>query len=351
MTQRRVLMAAALLLAVLYPLVPALDWAVEAVTGFAPRLPQQALNIFIFAILALALNLQVGYAGLLQLGMGAFFAVGAFTCGILTVEKYPFQIGFWGALCVTPWVTGGLGLAIAAPTMRLRGNYLAIVTLGFGEVVRVMLLNLENITDGARGLNPVPPPWMPDWWAGLFGLQASFMLLYYVSLALLVALLLLFAAMERAPMGRALTALREDALAAACIGLSPARIRGAAFACGAALAGVAGVLYATRLTTTAEPSTYDFTCSVMVLCCVIIGGLGNPVGVVLGTALLLGFDNVVSPLLTRLLQDATTHGSDGSDGSDNVLLTFSNWRWLIFGSVLVLMMRYRPQGLWGRARG
>ena len=345
MTRARALTLAVLLVALVYPFFPVLDWALEWATGFAPRLAHQALNIYIFAILALALNLQVGYAGLLQLGMGAFFAVGAFTGGILTVEKYPFQIGFWGALCVTPWVTGLLGLAVGAPTMRLRGDYLAIVTLGFGEVVRVLLLNLESITDGARGLNPLPPPTLPAGLDSWLGPQAPFLLLYYTALAGVVGLLGLFAAMERAPMGRALTALRDDALAAACVGLSPARIRGVAFACGAAMAGVAGVLYATHLTTTAEPSTYDFTCSIMVLCCVIIGGLGSPRGVVLGTAVLLGFDNVVSPLLTRLLQNVTVQGSD------SVFLTFSNWRWLIFGGVLVAMMRYRPQGLWGRPHG
>src|SRR5690606_31008338 len=121
--------------------------------GVQLGLDRQLVNVFIFAILALALNLQAGYAGLLQLGIAAFFAIGAYTTGILMVAKYPFQIGFWGAIIAAPLAAGLAGLALGAPTIRLRGDYLAIVTLGFGEVVRVVLLNYENITDGPRGLN------------------------------------------------------------------------------------------------------------------------------------------------------------------------------------------------------
>ena len=333
----------ALLVLLLYPMLPLLDIAVEAATGISLRLDRQLVNIFIFAILALALNLQVGYAGLLQLGIAAFFAIGAFSTGILTVEKYPFQLGFWGALLVAPALAGLAGLALGGPTMRLRGDYLAIVTLGFGEVVRVVLLNLENITDGPRGLNPLPGPWLPEWLQSQGG-SVQFLTMYYVSLLLLVTLVAIFWTLERSPLGRAFVALREDELASACMGISPARTKLIAFAAGAAIAGMAGVLYATNLTTTAEPNTYDFNYSIMVLCCVIIGGLGSLRGVLLGALVLLGFDNVISPLLTRLLQNL------GDGGSGNVILTFSNWRWLIFGTVLILMMRFRPEGLWPSAQ-
>jgi branched-chain amino acid transport system permease protein len=340
----------ALCILLLYPLLPVLDWAVEATTGASIRVDRQLVNIFIFAILALALNLQVGYAGLLQLGIAAFFAVGAFSTGVLTVEKYPFQLGAWGALVLAPLYAGIIGAALAAPTIRLRGDYLAIVTLGFGEVVRVTLLNLENITDGPRGLNPIPEPWLPAWLGG-GGFDATgqvrLLTMYYVSLGVLAALVVVFRTLERSRPGRAFVALREDELVSACMGLNPARTRTLAFACGAAIAGLAGALYAVNLTTTAEPNTYDFNYSIMVLCCVIIGGLGSVRGVLLGALVLLGFDNVVSPLLTRLLQQAV-----GASASGNVLLTFTNWRWLIFGLVLVLMMRFRPEGLWpsGRVR-
>jgi branched-chain amino acid transport system permease protein len=334
---------AALIVAVVYPWVPVLDILFEAALGVSLRLDRQLVNIFIFAILALGLNLQVGYAGLLQLGIAAFFAIGAFSCGVLTVDKYPFQLGFWGALWVAPALAGVAGLVLGGPTMRLKGDYLAIVTLGFGEVVRVVLLNLENITDGSRGLNPLPAPWVPvalhDALQDAPGRGMQFTIMYYIALAILVLLLVGFRTVERTRLGRSFVALREDELASACMGISPAHTRLIAFAVGAAIAGCAGVLYATNLTTTAEPNTYDFNYSVMVLCAVIIGGLGSLRGVLLGSAVLLGFDNVLSPLITGLLQRIT----DNTGG--NVLMTFSNWRWLIFGSVLVLMMRLRPEGL------
>jgi branched-chain amino acid transport system permease protein len=339
----------ALAVLLLYPFLPVLDIAAEAATGSALRLDRQLVNIFIFAILALGLNLQVGSAGLLQLGIAAFFAIGAFTTGILTVEKYPFQIGFWGALIAAPAVAGIAGLALGTPTIRLRGDYLAIVTLGFGEVARVVILNLENITDGPRGLNPIPSPWLPGWLRGDVGGadttgRVTFLTMYYVSLLLLAALVVVFKNLERSRLGRSFVALREDELVSACMGLNPARTKLVAFSIGAAIAGLAGALYATNLTTTAEPNTYDFTYSIMVLCCVIIGGLGSVRGVILGAFVLLGFDNVISPLLTRLIQGA------GAGGTGNVLLTFTNWRWLIFGTALVLMMRLRPEGLWPSSR-
>lgn len=351
MSARRLLRLEAIALAalVVYPFLPVLDMAAEAATGATLRFDRQLVNIFIFAILALALNLQVGSAGLLQLGIAGFFAIGAFTTGILTVEKYPFQVGFWGALVAAPVVAGLAGLALGTPTIRLRGDYLAIVTLGFGEVVRVVILNLENITDGPRGLNPIPEPWLPRWLAG--GLAAGdttgrlrFLTMYFAALLILAALVVVFRNLERSRPGRAFVALREDELVSACMGVNPTRTKLAALASGAAIAGAAGVLYATNLTTTSEPNTYDFNYSIMVLCCVIVGGLGSLRGVLLGALVLLGFDNIVSPFLTLLLQRA------GIGGSGNVLLTFSNWRWLIFGTALVLMMRFRPEGLWPSSR-
>jgi branched-chain amino acid transport system permease protein len=339
----------ALLFLLVYPIVPFLDWGVEGLTGQALRLDRQLVNIFIFGLLALALNLQVGYAGLLQLGIAAFFAIGAMTTGVLAVEKYPFQLGFWGSLVFAPAAAAGIGLLLGAPMLRLRGDYLAIVTLGFGEVVRVVLLNLENVTDGPRGLNPVPEPWLPqvlsDWLSGSgTATEGTLKSMYYLSLLILAAAVIVFRVLERSRIGRAFVALREDELAASCMGLDPTRIKLAAFAGGAALAGIAGCLYATNLTTTAEPNTYDFNYSIMVLCCLIIGGLGSVRGALLGAALLLGFDNVLSPLLTRLLQSAL-----GGD-STSVLASFTNWRWLVFGTALVLMMRLRPEGLWPEAR-
>jgi branched-chain amino acid transport system permease protein len=339
----------ALAVLVIYPFFPFLDWAVEKVAGEPLRLDRQLVNIYIFAILALALNLQVGYAGLLQLGVAAFFAIGAYTTGIVTVAKYPFQVELWGALAVAPAAAGIAGLMLGAPTLRLRGDYLAIVTLGFAEVVRVLLINLEGITDGPRGLNPIPEPWLPEWLRNLVDTSTDagrvrFLAMYFLALGCVTGLFIAFRTLERSPLGRAFVALREDQLASACMGLNPTRTKLIAFALGAAIAGLAGALYACNLTTTAEPNTYDFNYSIMVLCCIIIGGLGSLRGALLGAAVLLGFDNVLSPLLTKLIQRAV-----GTE-SGNVLFTFSNWRWLLFGTALVLMMRFRPAGLWPSER-
>ncbi len=332
-------------LLVLYPLLPFLDWAVTAIFGVRLQLDRQIINVMIFAILALALNLQVGYAGLLQLGIAAFFAIGAYTTGILTVDKYPFQLGFAGALLCAPVVAGLFGLLLGAPTIRLRGDYLAIVTLGFGEMTRVVILNLENITDGPRGLNPIPGPVLPDWIRDgldrfLPADRIDLAAIHWIVLAALVGLLILMKNLERSRAGRALVALREDELVSGCMGIDPARTKLTAFAGGAAIAGLAGALYATNLRTTAEPNTYDFSYSIMVLCCLIIGGLGSLRGVVLGALVLLSFDNLVSPLLTRALQEQLGHDST------SVFANFANWRWLIFGGALILMMRFRPGGLW-----
>ena len=331
----------------LYPLVPVLDYAMDSI-GLPLQLDRSLVNIFIFAILALALNLQVGYAGLLQLGIAAFFGIGAYTTGIFTVGKFPFQLEFWGALALAPIAAGVFGLALGAPTIRLRGDYLAIVTLGFGEVTRVVLVNLENITDGQKGLNPIPAPWLPpfavDEAAAQTGDRAKFLTMYYLALLILAALVVVFRVVERSRLGRTFVALREDELVSSAMGINPARTKMIAFAFGAAVAGLAGALYATNLTTTAEPSTYSFNYSIMVLCCLIVGGLASLRGVLLGALVLVGFDTVISPLITKLL------GKVAGQGSPNVLLNFGNYRWLIFGLALILMMRFRPEGLWPSSR-
>lgn len=344
MTRKHAALLAGCVLLASYPWFPLVDWLFQAVGVPGVHLERQLVTVFIFAIAALALNLQVGYAGLLQLGIAAFVAIGAYTAGILTVAKYPFQVELWAALVIAPLVAGLSGLALGAPTLRLRGDYLALVTLGFAEVVRVSMVNLESITDGPRGLNPIPEPWLPEFLRELAGpaaaagqLQLSTM--YYLALFCLVMVVLGIVTLEQTPLGRRLTALREDELASGCMGLSPVKTKLIVFSLGAAIAGLAGALYATNLTTTAEPNTYDFSYSIMVLCCVIVGGLGSFRGTLLGALVLVGFDNVVSPLVTRGLQSLF------SSESGHVLLTFSNWRWLVFGVALILMMRYRPEGL------
>jgi branched-chain amino acid transport system permease protein len=326
----RVLPLIALLL---YPLL-GLDTLLFRITDMS--LGSQVTFLFVFAILALGLNVVVGYTGQLHLGIAAFFGVGAYVAAILTVPSYPFQVGFITSLVVAVLAAGVLGVVLGAPTLRLRGDYLALVTLGFGEVVRFSLRNLEEITGGTRGLNPVPPPALPgvtgDW-------AADYRLFYYLALAVLVVVVTLLYLLERSRLGRAWKAVREDELAATCMGINAARVKLSAFALGAALAGLAGCLYATKLTSTAQPDAFDFSRSTIMLCCLILGGLGSPRGALLGVAILLGFDNILAPILDGWIQKT------GVNATGSVFLSFSNWRLMLFGLALILMMRFRPQGL------
>lgn len=336
----------ALVLLVLYPPLCALarQWF-PGVLGpsFGNALGDQIGKLLIYAVLALGLNVAVGYTGLLQLGIAAFFAIGVYITGILTVPVYPFQIGFGWALILSTLGAALCGLILGAPTLRLRGDYLAIVTLGFGEMVKVMLLNLEGITAGSQALNPIPPPQMPGWFSdllGTFGVPSQAGLdyrpLYYISLFVLALVVFFMRNLEASRLGRAWVAIREDELAAACMGINVTRAKMASFAVSAGLAGMAGSLYATNLTNTGEPNLYGFNRSIIMLCCVILGGLGSIRGTLLGVMLLLGFDDVLSPKLDTWVQ---------SVGNVPDIFAYKNWRLMIFGLTLIVMMRFRPEGL------
>jgi branched-chain amino acid transport system permease protein len=321
---------------------------------FGNSLGDQLSTLFIFAILALGLNVAVGYTGLLQLGIAAFFGIGVYITGILRVPSYPFQLPFTVALILSALGAGACGLILGAPTLRLRGDYLALVTLGFGEMVKVTLRNLEEITAGTKGLNPIPAPHSPQWFATIIGWlgienswETDYRLYYYLTLAIVAIVVILLSNLEHSRLGRSWIAIREDELAASCMGINIARAKLASFAVSAGLAGLAGCLYATKLTTTADPNSYDFSRSMIMLCCVILGGLGSLRGVLLGVLLLLGFDNIVSPQINSILQSwfqsagADIHASPLAER----LLSFSNWRLMVFGLALVAVMRFRPEGL------
>ena len=301
----------------------------------------QITTLFIYCILALGLNVMVGYTGLVHLGIAAFFGIGAYLMAILTVPMYPFQIGWFAAAIVSVLVTAGIGLALGAPTLRLRGDYLAIVTLGFGEVVKVTLRNLEQITGGMKGLNPVPPPGAGVKVAGI-DLGLAFAIdprwFYYLSLLALAGVVLAMRRLENSRLGRAWVAVREDELAASAMGISATKVKLSAFAMSSAVAGLAGCLYAGSLSTTADPNAYDFNRSIMVLCAVILGGLGSIPGTLLGVAILVGFDTVLAPWADSWIQQMNINPTGSS------LLSFSGWRLAIFGLALVLVMRYRREG-------
>jgi len=316
-------------------LIPAVDLLLGAVGLGAWRIGDETCQrVLVFAILALGLNVVVGLTGLLHLGVAAFMAIGVYWYAILTCDVYPFQIGFWGALLVAPLICASAGLLLGAPTLRLRGDYLAIVTLGFGEIVQDVLKNVERITKGTQGINPLPPPSLP----GVVFDSADYRPWYFLYLAILLLLVLVVRNLERSRHGRRWVAVREDELAAGCMGLDPTRIKLGAFALCAAICGVAGALYASKLATTAEPTTYDFNVSITALCILIVGGMGSIRGVLMGTAIVMGFD-ILLKKVTEAVQQA------GLSDSSNVFLTPSNWKYLVFGLALVLMMRFRPQGI------
>ncbi len=310
---------------------------------------QQITFLFVFAILALGLNTILGYTGLLHLGTAAFFGIGAYTVGILTVPFFPFQQSFLVSLVAATLLAAIAGVVTTAPLLRLRGDYLALVTLGFGLIVYYLIKNLDPITGGTSGMNPIEPGPVPgvsaDVKMGVLRLNDDwgrhwydFPYLYFICLGCLTLAMLFLRNLERSRLGRAWVALREDELAASCMGLNPARLKLAAIAIGAGLAGLAGALYAVAIHTTGNPSAFDFNLSMIMVCCVILGGLGNRAGVLLGTILLMGFDRIITGILDNLIQDAV-----GSNAKE--YMKISSWRLIIFGGVLILLMRFRPEGL------
>jgi len=313
---------------------------------FDPATGGQVTNLFIFSIAAIGLNVIVGSAGMFHLGIAALFGIGVYTTGILTVPANPFGCGFWSALAASTLAAAAAGVMLGAPLLRLRGDYFALVTLAFGEVVRFSLRNLEEITGGTRALGPVPPPVLPEWLAGplaRLGIGRDFAqddrLFYWLDLLMLLAVAGLVRQIDRSALGRRWRAVRDDELAAACLGINVARAKLSALALGSALAGLAGSLYAFKITGTASPDAYDFNRSAILLCAILVGGLASVRGAVAGTFLVLGFDGLLAPWLDALVQ------SWGLAEADNRLLVFSNWRLLVFGVLLIALMRFRPAGL------
>jgi branched-chain amino acid transport system permease protein len=308
---------------------------------------EQLTILFVYAILAQGLNLVLGLTGLLHLGMAAFFAIGAYTVGILTVSIFPFQQSFLVAAVSAILMASLTGVLTTAPILRLRGDYLALVTLGLGLIVLYAIRNLDPITEGTKGISPIDAGPIPGWsgknlenwrWRVDWGRHwYNYPYFYYLSLFALGAVLLLVRNLEHSRLGRAWVALREDELAAAAMGLNPARLKLAAIAVGSGIAGLAGALYAMALRTTGNPQTYDFTLSILMICCVILGGMGNRNGVLLGTFLLIGFDRILTSILDNQIQLLV--------GSAAPYLKLSGYRLFIFGLVLILMMRFRPEGL------
>jgi branched-chain amino acid transport system permease protein len=297
------------------------------------------------AIIAIGLNVVVGQTGLLDLGYVGFYAVGAYTVALLTSPDSPWNImgigGFfssdWAWLSCVPLamaVTAFAGLILGTPTLRLRGDYLAIVTLGFGEIIRLLADNLSDVTNGPRGLNQIAYPHLgekdslPDgvfsngnsagdanygtWW-------------FWLGLVLMVGILLLVGNLERSRVGRAWVAIREDEDAAEVMGVNTFRFKLWAFVIGAAIGGLSGALYAGQVQYVAPP-TFNIINSMLFLCAVVLGGQGNKLGVIFGAFIIVYLPN-------RLL------------GVEFLGVNMGDLKYLFFGLALVVLMIFRPQGL------
>ncbi|MFN8559589.1 MAG: branched-chain amino acid ABC transporter permease [Dehalococcoidia bacterium] len=326
--QRRVAMfGVALAAAVLFPLVDGL---------LNLQLMGAAVPIAIFVVLAVGLNIVVGYAGLLDLGYAAFFAIGAYTMAFFTSPQSPLPFGtsFWVALGLSFFVAAGFGAVLGAPTLRLRGDYLAIVTLAFGEIVPDMVRNLEAVTRGNKGMSPIGRPTVFG-----FDLGQTQTDWYLLILAVLALTVFLIVRLHDSRLGRAWKAMREDELAAAAMGIDLVQTKLLAFALGASFSGFAGSLYAGFLQTV-DPEQFRFDTSIIVLAAVILGGMGNIWGVVGGAVVIGLFDRVVADRLQGWV--------DGLGRALNagflVGLPISTSKLLVFGAALVLTMLVRLEG-------
>ncbi len=270
-------------------------------------------NAWFYTVLCLGLNIVVGYAGLLDLGYAAFFAVGAYTTGILTSQ---FGVNFWLTIPVAVACSMLAGIVIGGPTLRLRSDYLAIVTLGFGEIVRIVARNLE-ITGGASGLIGIERP-------HFFGMELSGIHhFYYVFLLLAILACFISYRLQNSRLGRAWQYVREDEDAAEAMGIGRVSVKLYAYVIGAVFGGVAGCFFAAKMTAI-SPETFTFTQSVLILLGVVLGGMGKIPGVIVGAFALVLFPEVFRDL--------------------------GSMRMLVFAIVMLVIMLYRPEGIWPEKR-
>lgn len=294
------------------------------------------VDIYIYIILALGLNMVVGYAGLLNIGYIAFYAIGAYTFGIL---NHFFGWSFWICLPLSALSAALAGFILGLPVLRLRGDYLAIVTLGFGEVINILLKNLDSLTMGPKGIGPIDRPMV-------FGLEFSKrakqggtpfheffgidyirlekdFLFYFIALMLLIFSVVVINKLRKMPIGRSWEAFRENELACKSLGLNPTRIKLSAFIISSAFAGLAGCFFAAKQAYI-TPESFEFIESVIILSIVVLGGMGSRVGV------------IVAAVFVAILKD---YSQD-----------LEQYRMVIFSIIIIVMMLWRPQGLFPSKR-
>lgn len=268
----------------------------------------------IYAILALGLNVIIGFTGLLNLGYAAFYAIGAYSYALLSVR---LGLGFWQALPVSMVAAALAGYALSVPSLRLKGDYLAIVTLGFGEIVRLVLNNWDSLTGGPNGISGIAPPYLSG--LSLGGLDKY----YYLTFVSVIVTYVVIKRIRISRIGRAWIAIREDETGASAMGINTTLYKRYAFAFGSLWAGLAGALFAAKMQFV-SPESFSFTESVLIASMVILGGLGSLPGVVIGAAALV--------ILPELLREA------------------QSYRMILLGVGLIVMMIFRPQGLFGGRR-
>jgi len=263
----------------------------------------------IYIILALGLNVVIGFSGLLHLGFAAFYAIGAYSNALLTTR---FGFGFWTAFPLSMFLTTASGLLLAFPALRLKGDYLAVVTLGFGEIVHLILNNWDSFTRGPNGISNIPPP-------SFFGMELDKLIYYYYLVITFVFIaVIILRHVYHSRTGRAWLAIRDDEIAAEAMGINTTKYKFLAFAFGAFWAGLAGTLFASKMRFV-SPESFTFMESVFIVCMIILGGLGSIPGVIIGSLIL-----VVLP---------------------EILREFQLYRMLALGAGLVLMMVFKPKGL------
>jgi len=350
---RRAFIVVLLVLGILFPLIDGNEGDIDA-----------AANALAFAILALGLNIVVGFAGLLDLGYAAFFAIGAYTYGIFSSYQVqpewwgfwePFQwlglvqhvhpasgpdtvhftVSFWLMLPISAIITAFFGVLFGAPTLRLKGDYLAIVTLGFGEIVPIVARNTPYLTNGAMGLNGVASP---SFFGYDFGVKST--PFFYLGLALAALLIFVSLRLKDSRIGRAWLAIREDEIAAEAMGVNRVKMKLLAFAIGAGFAGATGTFYVAKLQT-ASPEMFTFPVSVMLLVMIVLGGMGSVAGVVLGALTLHLLQSWFLQDLTQWIQAFGNFTGIGFFQKLDLVQSIE----LIFGIILVLMMRFRREGL------
>ncbi len=342
----------------------------------ALRWTAQIIFALIFVILGLGLNIVVGYAGLLDLGYAAFFAIGAYTTGMLSSPVHGIHINFWIVIWIAAVMAALWGIMLGAPTLPLRGDYLAIVTLGFGEIVPVLFKNLIDITIkepftcwilpaikiqtscitivdhfdltlGEKGISPIGRPSLPL--IGEFK-SSNPITWYFLIIAIILLSVFIINRLRNSRLGRAWMAIREDELAAAQMGIDPVKTKLAAFALGATFSGFAGAFYAAYIAGI-FPSVFDFSASIIILCVVILGGIGNINGVIVGGLVLMMADRLFLPALKDFLASLLTHTVLPAISDPVVQLAVKDnanpilYRFLLFGLTLVIMMAVRPEGL------